>query len=136
MLISPPGYGKTTLVEYVIGLMGFALVKINGPALGQGVTSLDPAAAPDAAAAAELVKLNQAFAMGNNVICYVDDIQHTSQELLSRFIPLCDATRRIEGVWRRRAEDLRARRAPLRHRASRATRTPARVSGSSSPTCS
>ena len=100
MLISPPGYGKTTLVEYVVGLMGFALVKINGPALGQGVTSLDPAAAPDAAAAAELVKLNQAFAMGNNVVCYLDDIQHTSQELLSRFIPLCDATRRIEGVWR------------------------------------
>jgi hypothetical protein len=100
MLISPPGYGKTTLVEYVAGLLGFALVKVNGPALGQMVTSLDPAAAPDAAAAAELVKLNQAFAMGNNVVCYVDDIQHTSQELLSRFIPLCDATRRIEGVWR------------------------------------
>jgi len=100
MLISPPGYGKTTLVEYVVGLLGFALVKVNGPALGQGVTSLDPAAAPDAAAAAELVKLNQAFAMGNNVVCYLDDIQHTSQELLSRFIPLCDATRQIEGVWR------------------------------------
>ncbi len=99
MLISPPGYGKTTLVEYVAGLLGFALVKVNGPALGQSVTSLDPAAAPDAAAAAELVKLNQAFAMGNNVVCYIDDIQHTSQELLSRFIPLCDATRRIEGVW-------------------------------------
>jgi hypothetical protein len=102
LLISPPGYGKTTLVEYVVGLLGFALVKINGPALGQGVTSLDPAAAPDAAAAAELVKLNQAFAMGNNVVCYLDDVQHTSQELLSRFIPLCDATRRIEGVWRGR----------------------------------
>lgn len=102
LLISPPGYGKTTLVEYVVGLLGFALVKINGPALGQKVTSLDPAAAPDAAAAAELVKLNQAFAMGNNVVCYLDDVQHTSQELLSRFIPLCDATRRIEGVWRGR----------------------------------
>ncbi len=102
LLISPPGYGKTTLVEYVAGLLGFALVKVNGPALGQTVTSLDPAAAPDAAAAAELVKLNQAFAMGNNVVCYIDDIQHTSQELLSRFIPLCDATRRIEGVWRGR----------------------------------
>lgn len=99
LLISPPGYGKTTLVEYVAGLLGFALVKINGPALGPSVTSLDPAAAPDAASAAELVRLNQAFAMGNNVICYLDDVQHTSQELLSRFIPLCDATRRIEGVW-------------------------------------
>ena len=40
LLISPPGYGKTTLVEYVADLLGFALVKINGPALGEGVTSL------------------------------------------------------------------------------------------------
>jgi hypothetical protein len=99
MLISPPGYGKTTLVEYVANLMGYALVKVNGPALGTGVTSLDPAAAPDAAAAAELEKLNRAFAMGTNVICYLDDIQHTSAELLSRFIPLCDATRRVDGVF-------------------------------------
>jgi hypothetical protein len=98
MLISPPGYGKTTLVEYVSNLLGFALVKVNGPALGPEVTSLDPAAAPDAAASAELVKLNRAFAMGTNVMLYIDDIQHTSAELLSRFIPLCDATRRIDGV--------------------------------------
>jgi len=98
LLISPPGYGKTTLVEYVADLLGFALVKINGPALGEAVTSLDPGKAPDQAAAAELVKLNRAFAMGNNVICYLDDIQHTSAEFLQKFISLCDATRRIEGV--------------------------------------
>ncbi len=98
LLISPPGYGKTTLVEYVADLLGFALVKVNGPALGERVTSLDPAQAPDHAAAAELVKLNRAFAMGNNVICYVDDIQHTSAEFLQKFISLCDATRRVEGV--------------------------------------
>ena len=36
--------------------------------------------------------------MGNNVICYVDDIQHTSAEFLQKFISLTDATRRIEGV--------------------------------------
>jgi len=98
LLISPPGYGKTTLVEYVADLLGFALVRINGPALGEQVTSLDPDQAPDQAAAAELVKLNRAFAMGNNVICYLDDIQHTSAEFLQKFISLCDATRRIEGV--------------------------------------
>ena len=98
LLISPPGYGKTTLIEYVASLLGFALVKINGPALGDEVTSLDPAAAPNLAAAEELAKLNRAFAMANNVICYLDDVQHTSPELLQKFIPLCDATRRIEGV--------------------------------------
>lgn len=98
LLISPPGYGKTTLIEYVADLLGFALVKVNGPALGDEVTSLDPAAAPNAAAAEELAKLNRAFAMGTNVVCYLDDIQHTSPALLQKFIPLCDATRRIEGV--------------------------------------
>ncbi len=36
--------------------------------------------------------------MGRNVMLYLDDIQHTSPVLLSRFIPLADATRRIEGV--------------------------------------
>jgi hypothetical protein len=46
LLTSPPGYGKTTLIEYLVDLLGFALVKINGPALGPHVTSLDPAAAP------------------------------------------------------------------------------------------
>ena len=99
LLISPPGYGKTTLLEYVADLLGFAMVKINGPALGTHVTSLDPAAAPDAAAAEELVKLNRAFAMGNNVVCMIDDIQHTSPEFLQKFISLCDATRRVEGVF-------------------------------------
>ncbi len=98
LLISPPGYGKTTLIEYVADLLGFALVKINGPALGENATSLDPGQAPDQASAAELVKLNRSFAMGNNVICYIDDIQHTSPEFLQKFISLCDATRRIEGV--------------------------------------
>lgn len=98
LLVSPPGYGKTSLVEYVADLLGMAMVKINGPALGTGVTSLDPGAAPDAASAAELVKLNRALAMGTNTILYLDDIQHTSPELLQKFIGLCDATRRIEGV--------------------------------------
>jgi hypothetical protein len=98
LLTSPPGYGKTTLVEYLVDLLGFALVKINGPALGPHVTSLDPAAAPDATSAEELRRMNRAFAMGTNVVCYLDDMQHVSPEFLQRFVPLCDATRRIEGV--------------------------------------
>lgn len=98
LLISPPGYGKTTLIEYLVDLLGFALVKVNGPALGSHVTSLDPAAAPDATSAEELRRLNRAFGMGTNVVCYLDDVQHVSPEFLQRFVPLCDATRRIEGV--------------------------------------
>jgi ATPase involved in DNA repair/ATPase family associated with various cellular activities (AAA) len=99
LLVSPPGYGKTTLIEYVAQLLGMALIRVSGPALGTGVTSLDPAVAPDSASASELEKLNRAFAMGTNTLLYLDDIQHLSPEFLQRFIPLCDATRRIEGVF-------------------------------------
>ncbi|MFZ5636167.1 MAG: DNA repair ATPase [Pseudomonadota bacterium] len=111
MLISPPGYGKTTLMEYVAHRLGLIFMKINGPALGHGVRSLDPAQAPDAAARQELEKLNLALEMGNNVMLYVDDIQHTNPEFLQKFISLCDGTRRIEGVWqgRTRTYDLRGK---------------------------
>ncbi|WP_410961481.1 AAA family ATPase, partial [Salmonella sp. SAL4457] len=46
MLISPPGYGKTTLMEYVAHRLGLIFMKINGPALGHEVRSLDPGQAP------------------------------------------------------------------------------------------
>jgi MoxR-like ATPase len=111
MMISPPGYGKTTLMEYVASRLGLTFMKINGPALGHDVTSLDPAMAPNATARRELEKVNLALEMGDNVMLYLDDIQHASPEFLQRFISLCDATRRIEGVWkgRTRTYDLRGR---------------------------
>lgn len=111
MLISPPGYGKTTLMEYVADRLGLIFMKINGPALGHEVRSLDPAQAPDATSAQELQKLNLALEMGSNVMLYVDDIQHTHPEFLQKFISLCDGTRRIEGVWRNRTKtyDMRGR---------------------------
>lgn len=112
LLISPPGYGKTTLMEYVAGRLGLMFVKVDGPALGHEVTSLDPAAAPDATARQEVEKISFALEMGNNVLLYLDDIQHVSPELLQRFISLCDAQRRIEGVWEGapRTYDLRGKR--------------------------
>ncbi|WP_108932956.1 DNA repair ATPase [Streptomyces ardesiacus] len=112
LLLSPPGYGKTTLVEYVAERLGLMLVKVSGPALGHTVTSLDPADAPDATARREIEKVNFALASANNTLLYLDDIQHTSPELLQKFIPLCDATRRVDGVWdgRPRTYDLRGKR--------------------------
>ncbi|MEE1773470.1 DNA repair ATPase [Streptomyces sp. JV185] len=98
LLVSPPGYGKTTLMEYVADRLGLVLVKISGPSLGHDVTSLDPAQARTATARQEIEKINFALESGNNTLLYLDDIQHTSPELLQKFIPLCDATRRIEGV--------------------------------------
>ena len=115
LLISPPGYGKTTLMEYVANRLGLVFVKVNGPALGHAVTSLDPAAAPNATARQEVEKISFALEMGNNVLLYLDDIQHTSPELLQKFISLCDAQREMEGVWdgRTRTYDLLANRADV-----------------------
>ena len=111
LLISPPGYGKTTLMEYVANRLGVTFVKINGPTLGHNVLSLDPAEAPNAAAREEVNRLNLSFEMGDNVMIYVDDIQHTNPEFLQNFISLCDAQRKIEGVWKgkSRTYDLRGR---------------------------
>jgi hypothetical protein len=112
LLVSPPGYGKTTLMEYVADRLGLMLVRVSGPALGHTVTSLDPADAPNTTARREIEKINFALAAGNNTLLYLDDIQHTSPELLQKFIPLCDATRRVDGVWdgRPRTYDLRGKR--------------------------
>ncbi len=111
MMISPPGYGKTTLMEYVANRLGLIFMKINCPSLGHDVLSLDPAQAPNATAKQELHKLNLAFEMGNNVMLYLDDIQHTHPEFLQKFISLCDGTRRVEGVWKGKTKtyDMRGR---------------------------
>ncbi|MEU9378485.1 DNA repair ATPase [Streptomyces sp. NPDC048255] len=104
LLLSPPGYGKTTLVEYVAERLGLLFVKIDGPSLGHDTTSLDPEAAPNTTARRELEKIAFALEAGNNVLLYLDDIQHTSPELLQKFIPLCDTTRTLGG------HDLRGKR--------------------------
>lgn len=111
LLVSPPGYGKTTLMEYIASRLGLVFMKVNGPALGHSVHSLDPAEAPNATARQEVEKINLAFEMGNNVMLYLDDIQHTHPELLQKFISLCDGQRRIEGVWKGRTKtyDLRGK---------------------------
>lgn len=111
LLVSPPGYGKTTLMEYIANRLGLIFMKINGPAIGHHVTSLDPSEAPNAAAREEVEKLNLALEMGDNVMLYLDDIQHCNPEFLQKFISLCDAQRKIEGVYngQTRTYDLRGK---------------------------
>ncbi len=111
LLVSPPGYGKTTLMEYIASRLGLTFVKVNGPSLGHEVTSVDPTEAPNATARQEVDRINFSFELGNNVMLYLDDIQHTNPELLQKFISLCDATRKVEGVWngRTRTYDLRGK---------------------------
>ena len=99
LLISPPGYGKTTLMEYICNRLGLTFMKINGPAIGHDITSVDPESATNSASREELKKLNLSFEMGNNVMLYLDDIQHCNPEFLQKFISLADGTRRIEGVY-------------------------------------
>jgi hypothetical protein len=69
-LVSPPGYGKTTLMEYVANRLGLVFVKVNGPALGHEVTSVDPRRRPNATSRQEVEKINLALEMGNNVMLY------------------------------------------------------------------
>jgi len=115
LLISPPGYGKTTLMEYLADRLGMIFVRVNGPTLGHRTVSLDPTQTPERGAAEELVKLNLGLAMGTNVMLYLDDIQHLSSEFLQKFISLADGTRRIDAVidGEARTLDLRGKRFAL-----------------------
>ena len=99
LLVSPPGYGKTTLMEYLANRLGLVFMKINGPSIGHEITSVDPLSATNSAAREELKKLNLALEMGNNVMLYIDDIQHCSPEFLQKFISLADGTRKMDGIY-------------------------------------
>lgn len=112
LLISPPGYGKTTLMEYIANIMGLTFVKINGPTIGHSITSIDPAEAKTSGAREELKKINLAFEMADNVMLYLDDIQHCSSEFLQKFISLADGQRKMDGIFEGESKtyDLRGKR--------------------------
>lgn len=112
LLVSPPGYGKTTLMEYLANTMGLNFVKINGPTIGHSITSIDPAEAKTSGAREELKKINLAFEMADNVMLYIDDIQHCSAEFLQKFISLADGQRKMDGIFdgESKTYDLRGKR--------------------------
>lgn len=112
LLVSPPGYGKTTLMEYLAKTMGLHFVKINGPTIGHGITSIDPLEAKTSGAREELKKINLSFEMADNVMLYIDDIQHCSPEFLQKFISLADGQRKMDGIFEGESKtyDLRGKR--------------------------
>lgn len=112
LLISPPGYGKTTLMEYLANTMGLNFVKINGPTIGHSITSIDPTEAKTSGAREELKKINLSFEMSDNVMLYLDDIQHCSSEFLQKFISLADGQRKMDGIFEGESKtyDLRGKR--------------------------
>ena len=112
LLVSPPGYGKTTLMEYLAKTMGLHFVKINGPTIGHSITSIDPQEATTSGARAELKKINLSFEMADNVMLYLDDIQHCGAEFLQKFISLADGQRKMDGIFEGESKtyDLRGKR--------------------------
>ena len=98
-------------MEYIASRLGIVFLKVNGPALGHEVVSLDPSDAPNMSAREEVEKLNLGLEMGDNVMIYLDDIQHCNPEFLQKFISLCDAQRKIEGVYKGKSKtyDLRGK---------------------------
>lgn len=112
LLISPPGYGKTTLMEYLAKTMGLHFVKINGPTIGHSITSIDPTEAKTSGEREELKKINLSFEMADNVMLYLDDIQHLNPEFLQKFISLADGQRKIDGIFdgESKTYDLRGKR--------------------------
>lgn len=112
LLISPPGYGKTTLMEYLAKIMGLHFVKINGPTVGHSITSIDPIEAKTSGEREELKKINLAFEMADNVMLYLDDIQHLNPEFLQKFISLADGQRKMDGIFQGESKtyDLRGKR--------------------------
>lgn len=112
LLLSPPGYGKTTLMEYLANIMGLNFVKINGPTIGHSITSIDPSEAKTSGAREELKKINLSFEMADNVMLYLDDIQHCSSEFLQKFISLADGQRKMDGTFEGESKtyDLRGKR--------------------------
>jgi len=112
LLLSPPGYGKTTLMEYLASIMGLHFVKINAPTIGHKITSTDPSEAKTSGARDELKKINLSFEMADNVMLYLDDIQHCSAEFLQKFISLADGQRKMDGVFEGESKtyDLRGKR--------------------------
>ncbi len=112
LLISPPGYGKTTLMEYLAKTIGFHFVKINGPTIGHQINSIDPSEAKTSGEREELKKINLAFEMADNVMLYLDDIQHLNAEFLQKFISLADGQRKIDGIFdgESKTYDLRGKR--------------------------
>ncbi|TWP24099.1 AAA family ATPase [Apibacter muscae] len=112
LLVSPPGYGKTTLMEYLAKTLGLNFVKINGPTIGHSITSIDPNEATTSGAREELKKINLSFEMADNVMLYLDDIQHCSAEFLQKFISLADGQRKMDGIFSGESKtyDLRGKR--------------------------
>ena len=112
LILSPPGYGKTTLMEYLASIMGLHFVKINAPTIGHKITSTDPSEARTSGARDELKKINLSFEMADNVMLYLDDIQHCSAEFLQKFISLADGQRKMDGTFEGESKtyDLRGKR--------------------------
>ncbi len=112
LLLSPPGYGKTTLMEYLANIMGLNFVKINGPTIGLFHYFYRPCRSQNIGSSGRTKKINLSFEMADNTMLYLDDIQHCNPEFLQKFISLADGQRKMDGIFEgdSKTYDLRGKR--------------------------
>ena len=114
LLISPPGYGKTTLMEYIANRSGRRIHEDQrGPAIGHGVTSLDPGGGAQCGGPRRDRTTESRPGDGRQRDAVPGrHPAHQPGTCCRKFISLCDATRKIEGVrnGKTRTYDLRGRR--------------------------
>ena len=113
LLISPPGYGKTTLMEYVANRPRPDLRQGQRPGARprRHVARSDPRrrTPPPARRSTRSISPSR---WATTSSCTSTTSSTLTSELLQKFISMCDAQRRMEGVWkgRTRTYDLKGKR--------------------------
>jgi len=99
LLLSPTGYGKTTVVQHLAKELNWILVSIDCRQVAAQTDSLDPQQAPDRETQRQLVALDWALAIQEPVLLLLDNIQAVPEGFMRLFRELVSPNRRLDGTW-------------------------------------